>query len=105
TYSTYYIHSSYIWYTLKLGLLGALVFFSLIARVCWLAYRGYRQTDEPRARPILLGSLGSLIAILVLSATGPHLNTDSATPVVAGLIAAVEIARRLSTPSRPMGRA
>ncbi len=97
TFSTYYIHNSYIWLALKLGLLGALVFVSLLARVCWLAYRGYREASDPRARMVLLASLGSLFAILVLSATGPHLTVDNATPVVAGLIAAVEIARRLTS--------
>jgi O-antigen ligase len=97
TFSTYYIHNSYIWLALKLGLLGALVFVSLLARVCWLAYRGYREAIDPRARMVLLASLGSLFAILVLSATGPHLTVDNATPVVAGLIAAVEIARRLTS--------
>ena len=94
-FSTFYIHNSYIWVMLKLGLVAALVFFAFIGRVVWTAFSGYRRLTDPRARMVLLASLASLIAILVLSITGPHLNVDNATPVVAGVIAAVEIARRL----------
>ena len=96
TYSTFYIHNSYIWFALKLGLVAALVFVSLLARTCWLAYRSYRGTSDTRVRMIQLATLGSLLTIIVLSLTGPHLTVDNATPVVAGLIACVEIARRLS---------
>ncbi len=95
TFSTYYIHNSYIWFALKLGLLAALVFVVLLGRVCWLAYRGYRDAFDPRARMVLLATLGSLVAVLILSLTGPHLTVDNATPVVVGLVACVEIARRL----------
>ena len=101
TFSTYYIHNSYIWFALKLGILGALIFVSLLVRVCWLAYRGQRDTSDPRARMVLLAALGSLIAVLILSTTGPHLNIDNATPIVAGLIACVEIARRLGQTDDP----
>jgi O-antigen ligase len=96
TFSTFYIHNSYIWLALKLGLVGALIFLSLLARICWLAYHGYREAFHPGARMALLATLGSLFAILVLSTTGPHLTVDNATPIVAGLIACVEIARRLA---------
>lgn len=95
-FSTYYIHNSYIWVALKLGLVAALVFFALIGRVLWAAFSTYRRVADPRARMVLLASLASLVAILVLSTTGPHLNVDNATPIVASVIAAVEIARRLA---------
>ena len=98
-FSTYYIHNSYIWVALKLGLIAALVYFALIGRIVWTAFSGYRRLTEPRARLVLLASLASLVAILALSITGPHLNVDNATPVVASVIAAVEIARRLGRES------
>jgi hypothetical protein len=61
-----------------------------------MALAGYRRAREPREEIVLLACLGSLVAVLALSVTGPHLNVDSATPVVAALIAGIEVARRLS---------
>jgi O-antigen ligase len=95
TFSTFYIHNSYLWFALKIGVVGALMFFALIARVAWMALVGFWRAHDPREEMMLLACLGSLFAILVLSVTGPHLNVDSATPAVAALIAGIEIARRL----------
>jgi O-antigen ligase len=94
-FSTYYIHNSYLWFALKLGIVGAGLFFALIARACWMALVGYRRARDSREEIVLLACLGSLVAVLVLSIAGPHLNVDSATPVVAALIAGIEVARRL----------
>jgi O-antigen ligase len=95
-FSTSYIHNSYIWFALKLGLLGALIALALMARMCWLAVDTYRRTVDSTVQLIALASLGSLVALLVLALTGPHLNVDNATPVVAAVIAAIEITRRLA---------
>jgi O-antigen ligase len=95
TFTTFYIHNSYLWFALKIGLVGAFVFFALIARVAWMAVAGFWRADDAREEMVQLACLGSLVAALVLSVTGPHLNVDSATPAVAALIAGVEIARRL----------
>jgi O-antigen ligase len=94
-FSTYYIHNSYIWFALKLGLLGALIAVALMARMCWLAVNTYRRAADSAVELIALASLGSVVALLVLALTGPHLNVDNATPVVAAVIAAIEITRRL----------
>jgi len=94
-FSTFYIHNSYIWFALKIGLIGACLFFSLMTRVCSIALAGYRRANDPREQMVQLAALGSLFAVLVLSITGPHLSVDNATPAVAALIAGVEIARRL----------
>lgn len=99
--STYYIHDSYIWFALKLGLLGAGCIVLLLARTWFKALRGYRDSIDPRERLVLLGSFGSLTALFVLAVTGPHLNVDNATPAVAALIAAVEVARRLGREVAP----
>ncbi len=99
--STYYIHDSYIWFALKLGLLGAGCILLLLARTWFNALRGYRSSIDTRERLVLLGSFGSLTALFVLAVTGPHLNVDNATPAVAALVAAVEIARRLGREVAP----
>ena len=103
SFSTFYIHNSYLWFALKIGVVGAFVFFALIVRVAWMALAGLWRTRHPHEELVFLACLGSLFAILVLSVTGPHLNVDSATPVVAALIAGVEIARRLASRGRRGG--
>lgn len=92
TWTTSYIHNSYIWFALKLGLPGALVFVGLIALQVIRAGSSLRRTGDIHRKRLLLGALTTLIALLVLSLAGPHLNGDSATPYIALAIALVELA-------------
>lgn len=101
TFSTYYIHNSYIWFALKLGLFGAAMAIGLVVEVCVRAYRGLRRAIDPSVHMILLASLASVVALAILATSGPHLNIDNATPAVAALIAAIEVTcSRLDADSR-----
>jgi O-antigen ligase len=93
TFSTYYIHNSYVWFALKLGVIGALLFFALIVRAFVMALRSYRTPRGPTLHAIAVGVLASLVALGVLAASGPHFNDDNATPAVAALIALAEVTR------------
>jgi O-antigen ligase len=86
-FTQYYIHNSYVWYALKLGLPGLAAILLLLALSYRAAWRAFRRWTDPRGRRLLLGVLASLLAIMVVAATGPHLNIDAATPLVAFTIA------------------
>lgn len=93
--TTWYIHSSYVWFALKLGLGGALVFVALLLLQVKRARDALRVTGDVRRRRLLLGGLASLVALLVLSLGGPHLNGDSSTPYIAAVIALIELVPRM----------
>jgi O-antigen ligase len=93
--SAYYIHNSYLWIPLKLGLIAALLFFGAIALCARQAFAAYRRARSPRLRRLLLGTLSSLGSVLLLSATGPHLNVDSSVPFAAAMLAFALVIPRL----------
>jgi len=94
-FSQYYIHNSYIWLALKLGVVAALLFIALIAATTVRAYRAYRRSADPRLARLLLGGFASMVALVLVSFSGPHFNIDSATPYVAFTIGLIEACRRL----------
>jgi O-antigen ligase len=94
SYSTVYIHNSYVWLALKTGLPAAALFLALVLSCVLSAYRGFRRARDPGLQALLLGVWATLFAALVLALTGPHLTTDSSTPYLAGAIAAVLLLTR-----------
>ena len=97
-FSQYYIHNSYIWMALKLGVIAALLFIALAVSTTVRAYRAYRRAADPRVARLLLGGFASMITLLLVSFSGPHLNIDAATPYVAATIGLIEATRRLALP-------
>ena len=91
----FYIHNSYIWFALKLGLPGLLAFLAFLAVVFARGVRGYRHATDPDVRMMLTGALTTLVALMILSTSGPHLNLDAATPLLAGTVAIVAVAPAL----------
>lgn len=81
--TTSYIHSSYTWMTLKTGLLGLL---ALLALMIAAVGHGIRTLRRARLRADIetggLGSVMSLLAMVAVSATGPHLTGELSTPYV-----------------------
>jgi O-antigen ligase len=90
-FRTYYIHNSYIWFALKLGIAGAVAFFALVFGSTYAGWRAFKRSIDPRAKPLLLGSVVGLVALLVLSVTGPHLNFDRSTTYAATLVGLVQV--------------
>ena len=61
------------------------------------AFVGLRRSVDPRSQRLLLGVLASLVALLVVSFFGSHLNADFSTPYLAFAMAVGQIVPRLST--------
>lgn len=98
-FSTMYIHNSYVWYALKLGLPAALFFVALIVLSALRA--GCYARDRPtEGSDLALGAAATLLTILVVSATGPHLSADFSTPYIAAVIGFVEAFPRLAGRTR-----
>jgi len=103
--TTSYIHNSYIWFALKVGLVGAFAFVALFLLQAKRAWTALREGSGPRRQRLLLGAFATLVALLVVSLAGPHLNGDSSTPYLAAVIALIELVpllpeERVGTPTR-----
>lgn len=92
-YTNTYIHNSYLFLLLKVGLVGTLPFLAVIGSTLARAARSARDVD-PLTRTIALGTVASLVMLLLLAASGPHLTTPEAVPFLAALIAAIEVLPR-----------
>jgi O-antigen ligase len=92
TYVTYYLHNSYIWTALKLGVAGLLALLGLIATGVVTAVRTLARSSDVTVRGLLVGAVGAIACFLVLAMTGPHLTIDRSAcflAAVLGLIAAL----------------
>lgn len=95
-YTTAYIHNSYTWLALKMGLPGLLAFAGIVG---WAVVRGTRLARSAERELVRLGALGavaSLAALAAVSFTGPHITSDLAVPYVAAMIAGIDILQRMS---------
>jgi O-antigen ligase len=95
-----YVHNSYVWIPLKLGLPALVMFAALIVVVLIRSFRSSRTLAGRRARTLMVGGLASLTSLLVLATVGPHLNTESATPYLAAVIAVLLVVPRLDREER-----
>lgn len=93
-FTTSYIHNSYLWLALKLGIPAAAAFVAATFYALSSAILLYRKRRNIRDRQILLAVAGSLIATLGFAATGPHLTALNSTPLIAALVAVPELIRR-----------
>ncbi len=93
-WSHVYIHDSYLWFAVKLGLGGLLALLGLLGATLVRGWRAYRTSLDERARGLLAAALASLACLLFMSLTDAHLNSVSVTPTIAALIGLVEVVRR-----------
>lgn len=84
--SAFYIHNSYTWLALKLGLVGLALFVALVVIVMIGAARRLRAPEAPWMRPYLIAGLASILAIAVLALSGPHFTQDTSAPYVAAVL-------------------
>lgn len=83
--ATWYSHNGYLWVIWKLGLVGGLLLFLVMA---WATF-ARPPPDEGRLRGVLrLGAQGALFALLVSSVTFPSFNALEITAVM-GVLAAL----------------
>ena len=100
TTTQFYIHNSYIWLALKLGLIGLGLFLLLMIVVARDGMVAYRFTRDPRLRPLVLGGLLTIAILAITSLAGPQFNDDNAAPVAAAAFALIIASSRLARRQR-----
>ncbi len=99
-FTQYYIHNSYLWFLLKLGIVGFAWALALVLIGVGGGLRGYARARDPRIQAVLLGTTISIGAVALLSLTDNHLARLDVTPLMALLVgitvAAPRLARRSS---------
>jgi O-antigen ligase len=91
-YVSAYVHNSYLFLLFKLGLVGTVPFLALLAITSWRAV-GLVRHGAPPVRGVGLASISSIVMLLLLGLTGPHLTSTEAVPLLAGVVAAVDLCR------------
>jgi O-antigen ligase len=89
----FYIHNSYLWFPLKLGIPGAVVFITLIAVSLGLGVTAVRRLSSPNRKVLALGATLIVASLAVISTAGPHLNGDNTAPMLALAIATICLVR------------
>ena len=60
-FTTIYVHDSYVWVALKMGLVAFVVFLALLLGRRRDAYRGYRSVSGPGPKTLMLGGLLTML--------------------------------------------
>jgi O-antigen ligase len=81
----YYIHNSYIWFAVKLGVVGLLLLLGLLAVTLRQGVLGMRRSDRVEARM----ATAILAALLVMAFFGEVLSSDNVTPLIGIVMAAL----------------
>jgi O-antigen ligase len=84
-----YVHTTALWYWLRLGLLGVLAFVLIMVAAARLAYRVWRGHADPLMRAVGLGSLCALIGLAVIETTGTFTGVHVRFTIVFGLLLGV----------------
>jgi O-antigen ligase len=95
SFRTFYIHNSYIWLALKVGLPGLLALVGFLLATLGVGMRAYLAGTEPRQRRLLLGGLLTLVTMLLVSFSGPHLTIERSSVAVACAVALIVAASRI----------
>ncbi|MBI4551830.1 MAG: O-antigen ligase family protein [Candidatus Latescibacteria bacterium] len=69
---TFYVHNVYLYIWLKLGVFGLATFLVFYLSVLVHGYRAYRSLDHPFLKPLVLGIVSVMIAMLPLSLSSPQ---------------------------------
>jgi O-antigen ligase len=89
-----YVHFALLWWWMKLGLLGAIAFVSLVLGGLLLSWRTWRQNREPLFRCFGLASLCGIAGLVAVETTASFTGVDARFTVVLaaqlGLLAALQ---------------
>ena len=91
-----YVHDSYVFVALKMGLVAFVLFLALLLVVTLDAFAGYRAVDDPRAERLMLGGLLTIVSLIGISLTEPHLTFVGSTPLFAAAVALTQVVPRLA---------
>jgi O-antigen ligase len=94
-FSTSYLHNSYTWIALKLGIPALLL-------LLWIALRSMVRcvrlaaSNDRLAHSLTVSGAACLVASVLFSATGPHLTDLNSVPLVAILLALPDVVERIT---------
>lgn len=80
-----YVHFAFLWFWLRLGILGAVAYLSLLFAAALISWRVWRYRREPLFRAFGLASLCGLIGLVVIETTATFTGVDPRFNVVLGL--------------------
>jgi hypothetical protein len=80
-----YVHFAFLWFWLKLGILGAFAYVSLLAASALLAWRVWRLRTEPLFKAFGLASLCGFAGLVVIETTATFTGIDPRFNVVLGV--------------------
>jgi len=89
-----YMHNSYMWLLVKMGVIGLVSFLMLPLTAMWTAVRTQRFLADPANRAVQLAMCGILAGNMVISVFGPMFNIDNMTPINAFIFGSVFILAR-----------
>jgi O-antigen ligase len=89
-----YVHFALLWWWMKLGILGAVAFVSVVLAALLMAWRTWRSNREPLFRCFGLASMCGVLGLLAVETTASFIGVDARFTVVfaaqLGLLAALQ---------------
>jgi hypothetical protein len=94
-----YVHFTLLWWWLKLGLLGAIAYLSILASTALMAFRTWRQHQIPELRYFGLASLCAVVGLVAVETTASFTGVDPRFTLLLGAQMGVlaTLSRRRST--------
>jgi hypothetical protein len=80
-----YVHFAFLWFWLRLGILGAFAYLSILAASALLAWRVWRQRTEPLFKAFGLASLCGFAGLVTIESTATFTGIDPRFNVVLGV--------------------
>ena len=93
----FYVHNAYVWIATKMGTAGLVIYLFLFGSAFKAALTAARSSANPEERGLLIGILGALVSLIVLSMFGPTVFTINQAPFAAFAFA---VAYKLSEEGR-----
>ena len=95
-----YVHFAVLYWWLKLGVLGMLAYAAMLASALLMSFRVWQHAPEAVMRAFGLGSLCSIVGLVVIETTATFSGTDARfTLVLAGQLALLGVLWRRSDPA------
>ena len=95
THAVFYIHNSYFWLLLKMGLIGIGAFIVILYIVFKKAITVLRTLESPYQRALVAGLATGLVSVLFFSFTSPFINLGTGNFYIAITVGLISVIERL----------
>lgn len=85
----FYMHNSYLWFCVKLGIPGVLLFLGFLLSVLFVGIKSAMNAAPSENRTLLAGFCVCLFGSIVLAVFGPALSTQGVSPGIAFITGAI----------------